>query len=122
MLRHFVFISWGRRPGFCFILKGVQTLKPELLKNFLLESPVIVDVRSPEQYTPSDLEGALHIPLQDIQHGNHNLPKDRPLLLVCERGVMSELAGLYLEAAGYERVYNLEGGLQRLRKIADANP
>lgn len=100
----------------------MRTLKPELLKNFLLESPVIVDVRSPEQYTPSGLEGALHIPLQDIQHGNHNLPKDRPLLLVCERGVMSELAGLYLEAAGYEQVYNLEGGLQRLRKIADANP
>ena len=32
---------------------------------------------------------------------------------------MSELAGLYLEAAGYELVYNLEGGLQKLRKMAD---
>lgn len=94
----------------------VRTLRPELLENFLLESPVIVDVRSPEQYNPSDLEGALHIPLQDIQHGKHNLPKDRPLLLVCERGVMSELAGLYLEADGYGEVYHLAGGLNALKR------
>jgi rhodanese-related sulfurtransferase len=96
----------------------MRTLKPELLNNFLLDSPVVVDVRPPEQYNQDDLAQALHIPLHDIQHGNHNLPKDRPLLLVCERGVMSELAGLYLEAAGYELVYNLEGGLQKLRKVA----
>lgn len=97
----------------------MRTLKPELFKSFLQESPVIVDVRLPEQYNPNDLEGALHIPLHDIQHGNHNLPKDRPLLLICERGVMSELAGLYLEAAGYQQVYNLEGGLQKLRKVTE---
>jgi len=97
----------------------MRTLKPELLKNFLQDNPLIVDVRPPEQYNRADLEGALHIPLHDIQRGNHSLPKDRPLLLVCERGVMSELAGLYLEAAGYELVYNLEGGLQKLRKMAD---
>ncbi|WP_337867590.1 rhodanese-like domain-containing protein [Meiothermus sp.] len=97
----------------------MRTLKPELLKNFLLDSPVVVDVRPPEQYNQDDFIQALHVPLSDIQHGNHNLPKDRPLLLVCERGVMSELAGLYLEAAGYELVYNLEGGLQKLRKVAE---
>lgn len=97
----------------------MRTLKPELLKNFLLDSPVVVDVRPPEQYNQDDFIQALHVPLSDIQHGNHNLPKDRPLLLVCERGVMSELAGLYLEAAGYQQVYNLEGGLQKLRKLAE---
>ncbi|WP_297852906.1 rhodanese-like domain-containing protein [Meiothermus sp.] len=94
----------------------MRVLKPELLKNFLQDNPLVVDVRPLEQYNPSDFEGAVHIPLHDIQHGNHNLPKDRSLLLICERGVMSELAGLYLEAAGYEQVYNLEGGLQKLRK------
>lgn len=97
----------------------MRTIKPEQLKNFLLESPLVVDVRPPEQYSPGDLEGALHIPLRDIQQGHHNLPKDRPLLLICERGVMSELAGLYLEAAGYQQVYHLEGGLQKLRKVAE---
>ncbi|AWR85918.1 hypothetical protein Mtai_v1c06710 [Meiothermus taiwanensis WR-220] len=108
-----------RAPAFCFIVEAMRTLKPELLKSFLQENPVVVDVRPPGQYKPGDLEGALHIPLSEIQQGSHNLPKDRPLLLVCERGVLSELAGLYLEAAGYEQVYNLEGGLQKLRKVAE---
>ncbi len=94
----------------------MRTLKPELLPSFLQENPVVVDVRPPEQYNPDDFAGALHLPLADIQHGNHSLPKDRPILLICERGVMSELAGLYLEAAGYAQVYNLEGGLRKLRK------
>ncbi len=94
----------------------MRTLKSDLLKSFLQENPLVVDVRPPEQYDQNDFEGALHLPLHDIQHGNHSLPKDRPILLICERGVMSELAGLYLEAAGYEQVYNLEGGLRKLRQ------
>lgn len=98
----------------------MRTLKSELLKSFLQENPLVVDVRPPEQFNRSDFEEAVHIPLHDIQRGKHNLPKDRPLLLICERGVMSELAGLYLEAAGYELVYNLEGGLQKLRKEANS--
>jgi rhodanese-related sulfurtransferase len=98
----------------------MRTLKSELLKHFLQDNPVVVDVRPPEQYSHDEFAGALHLPLADIQHGNHNLPKDRPLLLICERGVTSELAGLYLEAAGYELVYNLEGGLQKLRQISES--
>lgn len=35
---------------------------------------------------------------------------DTPVYLVCERGQVSELAGLYLEAAGFEYVYHLAGG------------
>lgn len=89
-----------------------------MLKHFLQDNPVVVDVRPPEQYSHDDFAGALHLPLADIQQGNHSLPKDRPLLLICERGVMSELASLYLEAAGYDLVYNLEGGLQKLRQIS----
>jgi rhodanese-related sulfurtransferase len=96
----------------------MRSLKPELFEDFLQENPLIVDVRPPEQYNHADLKGALHIPPHEIQQGKHNLPKDRPLLLVCERGVTSELAGLYLEAAGYELVYNLEGGLRKLREVA----
>lgn len=94
----------------------MNVLKREMLETFLTDAPVIVDVRPPEQYKPGEFAGAVHIPLADIQHGHHQLPLDRPILLICERGVVSELAGLYLEAAGYGQVWNLEGGLSRFRK------
>jgi len=94
----------------------MRALKAELLESFLKDEPTIVDVRSKEEYLRGSLENALHIPVQDIQHGNHQLPKDRPILLICERGLMSELAGLYLESAGYEQVWNLEKGLRALKQ------
>ena len=38
------------------------------------------------------------------------LTRDTPVYLICERGQISELAGLYLEAAGFTQVYHLAGG------------
>lgn len=94
----------------------MKILKLELLEAFLSEDPVVVDVRPAGQYVAGDFEGAIHVPLLDIQQGKHQLAMGRPILLLCERGVMSELAGLYLEAAGYNQIWNLEGGLGKLRK------
>jgi len=96
----------------------MKLLKPADLEPFLGDHPLIVDVRPLEQPLQGRFQSALRVPLQDIQNGNHALPKDRPILLVCERGLMSELAGLYLEAAGYTQVYNLEGGLRKLEQKA----
>lgn len=92
----------------------MRSVKPGDLESFLSDNPLVVDVRPPEQAEASGFQGASRVTLKDIQDGNHALPRDRPILLVCERGLMSELAGLYLEAAGYAQVYNLEGGLRKL--------
>ena len=49
--------------------------------------------------------------LTALQRGElPELARDTPVYLVCERGQVSELAGLYLEAAGFTHVYHLAGG------------
>lgn len=49
--------------------------------------------------------------LEAVQRGElPDLAPDTPVYLVCERGQVSELAGLYLEAAGFAQVYHLAGG------------
>lgn len=51
--------------------------------------------------------------LDAVQRGDlPDLPPDTPLYLVCGRGQVSELAGLYLEAAGFTAVAHLAGGLR----------
>lgn len=51
--------------------------------------------------------------LAAVQRGElPEVAKDTPLYLVCERGQVSELVGLYLEAAGFIRVFHLAGGLR----------
>lgn len=73
---------------------------------------VVVDVRSPVVFKHGSLSGAINLSLEQIQTRQHQLPLDQPIVLVCERGIQSEVAGLYLEADGYTQVYNLKGGFR----------
>lgn len=59
--------------------------------------------------------------LDAVQRGRlPDLPPDTPLYLVCGRGQVSELAGLYLEAAGFTAVSHLAGGLRAWPEEAPA--
>jgi rhodanese-related sulfurtransferase len=72
---------------------------------------VLVDVRSPEEFQGGALPGSTLIPFWDLTKGRHNLPKDKPILLVCAVGGRSLVCGQMLASQGYREVYNLEGGL-----------
>ena len=78
-----------------------------------LEGFLVVDVREPAEFRKGSLPGAVNVPLEHIAKRDYDLPRDRPLLVVCRMGQKSSLAGLYLEADGYE-VYLLEGGLEAI--------
>ena len=84
----------------------------EALSRFL-----VVDVRDPGEFWKGSLPGAVNLPLEAIAQKTYELPRDRPLLVVCRKGQKSSLAGLYLEADGYE-VYLLEGGLEAIPEEA----
>jgi rhodanese-related sulfurtransferase len=54
-----------------------------------------------------------------------NLPRDEPVYLICDRGLYSELVGAYLEAAGFRKIYTVNGGLlswRALRHVRDSKP
>lgn len=76
------------------------------------------DTRSRLQYEQDALETVRHLALEQVQAGQHpDIPKDSPVYLICERGVVSELVGLYLETAGFSNVHNVAGGMQAYRKL-----
>ena len=72
---------------------------------------LLVDVRSPEEFQGGSLPGATLIPFWDFAKGRYDLPKDKPILLVCAVGGRSLACGQMLAAKGYREVYNLKGGL-----------
>jgi rhodanese-related sulfurtransferase len=71
----------------------------------------LIDCRSPEEFRQGALPGSKLIPFWEFTKGNYNLPKDRPVLLVCAVGGRSLAVGQLLAAKGYREVYNLKGGL-----------
>jgi rhodanese-related sulfurtransferase len=91
---------------------------PDAARAYRLGAPFL-DVRTPVQYGRDGLPGSRSLPLERIQSGEvpRDVEADEPIYLVCDRGQISELAGLYLEQAGYGRVFNVLGGLRALRPL-----
>lgn len=78
-----------------------------------------IDVRTRAQHARDGLPGSQNLPLEAIQTGSVpvGVATDQPVYLLCERGQISELAGLYLEDAGFRDVANVRGGLASLRTL-----
>ena len=73
---------------------------------------LLIDVRSPQEFGQGFIAGSQNVPFIDIMEGRHNLPKDKPLLLICSIGGRSFAAVQLLQEKGYKEVYNLDGGIQ----------
>ncbi len=73
---------------------------------------LLIDVRSPEEFRQGALPGSTLIPFWDFTRGRYDLPKDKPILLVCAVGGRSLAIGQLLAAQGHREIYNLKGGLE----------
>jgi hydroxyacylglutathione hydrolase len=74
------------------------------------ENAVILDVREPEEYQTGHVPGAINIPQAELASRLEELPKDRPILLVCQSGMRSVRSAQFLKQAGLTRVASVTGG------------
>ena len=72
----------------------------------------IVDVRWPNEWEAGRIDGALHIPLDELDERLDEIDRGRPVVTVCRRGSRSAAAAEQLGADGIV-AENLDGGLQR---------
>jgi rhodanese-related sulfurtransferase len=81
-------------------------------------APLIVDVRSEGEYDRDHVPGARHISFYSIGSGLEEVgsSKKDPVVLYCEHGPRSGIAGFTLFLEGYEKVYSLEGQMKGWRK------
>lgn len=77
------------------------------------EDVVLLDVRTPLEYKMMRLpyENVVHIPLGALRERHHELPKDRDILAFCKVSMRGYEAQRILNAAGFDRVWFIEGGL-----------
>jgi rhodanese-related sulfurtransferase len=74
-------------------------------------APVLVDVREPWEYAHCRIDGSLSLPLAELPRRIDELPRDRPLVVVCHHGHRSGFAAMMLARAGFGDVHNLHGGV-----------
>lgn len=73
--------------------------------------PLIVDVREPDEFARTRIDGVVLIPISQFVARHTELPKDRPLLMLCAAGSRSTSATMYLLQAGWTDVRNVTGGM-----------
>jgi rhodanese-related sulfurtransferase len=79
------------------------------------QRPVILDVRSAQEWSQDHLEGAIHIPLPQLLRRVGGFPRKLPLTVVCGSGYRSSIAASLLESEGFERLSNVMGGMHAVR-------
>lgn len=73
--------------------------------------PVLLDVRSPEEYAVSHLPDARQIPPATQDFSSFPGAPDTPIVCYCSVGYRSARLCDRLQAAGYKNVANLEGSI-----------
>lgn len=69
----------------------------------------IIDVREPFEYEAVHIPGAALVPLSDVPGRHEELPRDRPVYVVCAVGGRSFQAAQFLSFQGVEAI-NVDGG------------
>lgn len=78
------------------------------------DGALVVDVRSPMEYEAGHFEGAVNIPINEVERRMSEFgPKDKPVIVYCASGARSGTAERILTSAGYTDVHN-GGGLMHM--------
>ncbi|MCK0191234.1 rhodanese-like domain-containing protein [Arenibacter sp. F20364] len=86
-------------------------------KQELLDDAILVDVRTPEEFSAGHLENAENINLYDPNFTDKfkAVDKDKTIYLYCKMGGRSAKAQEKLKSLGFSHVVNLEGGYDAVR-------
>lgn len=99
-----------------FTIAGLWEITPDALAERRAQV-LVLDVREPDEFDRGlgHIDGALLLPLGQLEQRLSELPRARPVVTVCRSGVRSARAAAMLMRAGFEQVANLRGGMLRWR-------
>lgn len=75
---------------------------------------LLLDVRTYGEFSKGSLRDTLHLPVDELRDRLEELPKDRDILLLSKAGFESHVALRQLRQLGFERVWNISGGMAAL--------
>ncbi|WP_027138557.1 rhodanese-like domain-containing protein [Gaetbulibacter saemankumensis] len=102
-------------------------VSPEKMQKLLLKTDKaqIIDVRTPEEYQAGHLMHAINIDFysKSFSEDIKKLDVEKPVFIYCKSGRRSRSSTEQFKAAGFDKIYNLEGGylgwIEQGHKISD---
>jgi len=100
---------------------AVGTIAPRELSSLLNngEAVTVIDVREPYEWNIGRIPSARLMPLGSMPQAADALDRDADIIVYCHHGVRSDIAAQDLVDAGFRRVRNLVGGIDRWSRDVD---
>ncbi len=98
-----------------FVIAETDVISPKDAATMrVTDKAVIIDVRENGDWNEHQIHGAIHIPLSQLNERLAELEryKNLPVITQCQAGLRSAQAQLILKAAGFPKVYLMNGGIQ----------
>jgi len=95
-------------------LRGFASINPAMATQLInREDAIILDVREDNEYRDGHIVNSLHIPVGYLNDRVKELEKykGKPIIVGCRSGQRSSQACVILKKAGFDTVYNLNGGV-----------
>ena len=93
---------------------AIENARQGLVKPFFgtdFAGMFVIDVRPPQMYRRGHLPDAVNIPVSQLVQHLPELPRDKPILLHCNKGYTSYVAARILMANGFDNVFSYAGGV-----------
>ena len=101
----------------------MQTILPDELKKRLDagEKPILLDVREPWEFSICKIEGSVNINMSEPEKLIKELNANNEIIAICHYGMRSFQVCNYLENNGFNKVLNLDGGIDSWAKTIDTD-
>ena len=76
----------------------------------------VIDVRGDAEWREGHIPGATHVFLGDLETTAKDLPRDTPIVAVCQGGTRSAIAASLLRRKGFSDVHNFPGGFDAWKR------
>ena len=88
------------------MLLSSQVVERKVLDSLLSSGALLLDVRTTEDFEKGSVNGALHLPLKDIETFAKFHPIDQPVVVFCNTGRQSSQAVEKLRAMGGKNIFD----------------
>ncbi len=90
-------------------LLSVHQLKDKIDRD---EELIVLDTRGRDEWARGHIKGALHIYVGHLEQRLVEVPRDKPVAVICNVGHRAGLGASILLRAGYRKVYNVLGSIK----------
>ena len=95
----------------------VDPLYADIRRRDPVRPALLVDIRERDEFLAVRVDGTLFVPVSQLAARLDEIPRDRPVLLICATGSRSTNATAYLLGQGWADVASVAGGIEGWQRL-----